>query len=149
MSFRGAFVHTINESGRISVPAKMRDVLRNEYNEDALVLAEGDAGIVIAYPTVEWAKKERIFAENPPTNKEQADYERRIFATLDDVTIDKQGRILISPTLRDHARLNGECMIVGRMTRFEIWDKAHWDKEIEGTPSDTSLLGAHVNELRL
>lgn len=43
----------------------------------------------------------------------------------------RQGRILISPDLRELAGLSKEVMLVGHLTRFEIWDRARWEEEFE------------------
>jgi MraZ protein len=149
VSFRGASVHTINDSGRVSIPSKIRETLKSVYGEETLTLVIGRSYIV-AYPTGEWEKFERTLQENPATNEQEANLERFLYASLAETAVDRQGRILIPPALRLRAGLSGEVMIVGRLNRFEIWDKAKWDAVIgEGFPDSSAQLGAQFNQLSL
>ncbi len=147
MGFRGSSVHTISESGRISIPSKIRDVLRRNYSDESMVLTVGRA-FLAAFPTQEWEKFEKEI--NPQTRKE-AVAARKISASTEDVSVDKQGRILISPALRAKAGLTGECVIVGMNDRVEIWDKSRWDAEMatEFPDDGDEGLGNQFNKLYL
>ena len=129
-SFKGKSVHTINSSGRISLPAKFRDVLKMKYNDDALVLVNLGKYLAV-YPLKEWEKVEEKFEENPPNNREAAKLMRKLFSTAEDCSLDRLGRILIPPHLRKGVGLNGECVIVGMRNKMEIWPKDRWDDEVE------------------
>ncbi|BAI80069.1 conserved hypothetical protein [Deferribacter desulfuricans SSM1] len=143
-SFKGKSVHTINESGRISIPAKFRDVLKTKYNEDSLVLVNLGKYLA-AYPVKEWEKVESKFEENPPKNKQAAKLMRKLFSTAEDCSLDRLGRILIPPHLRNGVGLNGECVIVGMMNKIEIWPKDVWESEVEDT--DMSTLMEEINDI--
>ncbi|MGA1846309.1 division/cell wall cluster transcriptional repressor MraZ [Deferribacter abyssi] len=129
-SFKGKSVHTINNSGRVSIPAKFRDVLKLKYNDDSLVLVNLGKYLAV-YPLKEWVKVEEKFEENPPKNKQASKLMRKLFSTAEDCVLDKLGRILIPPHLRENIGLNGECVIVGMMNKIEIWPKEIWEKEVE------------------
>ena len=147
MGFKGASVHTINESGRISIPSKTRELLRSAYNNDTLVLAMLGS-FIAAYPMAEWEKYEAKLQANPPQNKNEANAIRRLYANLEEVSIDKQGRILIPPALRAGAKLADECVIVGMHNRVEIWNKVLWDEEMSADMDDGDM-GSQFNELML
>jgi MraZ protein len=129
-SFKGKTVHTINSSGRISIPSKIRDVLKMKYQDETIVLINYGKHL-IAYPLVEWAKKEQELAENPPPTPEARKALHLLYSSMEECSIDKQGRILISPELRKSVGLEKECVIVGIMNKFEIWSKENWDKEFD------------------
>ena len=149
MGFNGSSAHTISDNGRVSIPSKMRDVLRRDYPDESMVLALGrDGDFLAAYPRQEWEKFDNALK---PQNRREALAARRIRANTEDVSVDKQGRILISPALREKAGLSGECFIVGANNRIEIWNRSRWDAEMATElPDDGSDgLGSQFNELNL
>ena len=151
MSFSGSSVHTISENGRVSIPSKIRDVLRRNYSDESIVLTVSrplalDKAFLLAYPAQEWEKLEKSWLN--PQNRKEAFIARQTSANSEDVSIDKQGRILISQSLRAKAGLIGECVIVGRINRIEIWDKDRWDIERTEFSNDSEEeLGPQFGEL--
>lgn len=148
MGFKGASSHTINENGRVSIPSRLRDVLKSVYGDESLVLALGRS-FIVAYPQDEWEKFEQKLLANPPANRKEANEVRKLYASLDRVDIDKQGRILISPNLRLSAMLRNECVVVGLYDRIEIWSKELWDAEMAPEHEDDGELGNQFNQLML
>ena len=55
-------------------------------------------------------------------------YLRVIFAPAMECAMDKQGRVLIPPALRDHAGLGKEIIFIGMQRKIEVWDTATWNK---------------------
>ena len=127
--FRGRFEHTIDSKGRISVPAKFREILNKKY-DDRLVITHYDQCLV-AYPHEEWVILEEKQKSLPPLKKEVKAYLRFFYSSGMDSVIDKQGRLLIPQTHRDYANLQKEVMLVGVGTKFEIWDKQRWSQEFK------------------
>ncbi|GAB7140902.1 division/cell wall cluster transcriptional repressor MraZ [Deferribacterales bacterium RsTz2092] len=148
MGFKGASIHTINDSGRLSVPAKVREILRSVYGSETLVLAMLGP-FIAAYPIAEWEKYEASLLASPPNNRSEATAVRKLYANLEEVVIDKQGRILIPPALRTGAGLTSECIIVGMNSRIEIWDRVRWNAQITENIDGTSGIGSKFNELVL
>jgi len=125
--FRGRYEHTIDSKGRISVPAKFREVLNKRY-DDRLVITHYDRCLV-AYPYEEWTNLEEKQKSLPELKKETKAYLRFFYSSGVDCVIDKQGRLLIPQTHRDYASLQKEVILVGMGTKIEIWDKQHWQEE--------------------
>ena len=48
-----------------------------------------------------------------------------------EVDMDAQGRLLLSPVLREHAMIDKSMVIVGQGKKFEIWSKDHWEKQCD------------------
>lgn len=126
--FRGQFPHTIDAKGRVSVPSKFRDVLKDKYDE-RLIITNFD-GCLIAYPFSEWQILEKKAANLSMLKKEAAQFLRFFYSGAAECWVDKLGRILIPQVLRDYAKLEKDIVLVGVAKRIEIWSKARWDAVI-------------------
>ena len=124
--FRGSFEHSVDSKGRVSVPARFRDILAERY-EGKLVLTMDYDKCVMAYPLEEWERVEEKIKAAPQSQKEVKDYMRYVFSNAAECELDKQGRILIPPSLREGARISKAVIVVGMLNKMEIWDKAAWD----------------------
>lgn len=130
MSFKGKSIHAINDSGRLSIPSRFRDVLKSKYGNDVLVLITMGTHIA-GYPVFEWTRLEKMWDENPPKNNKLKKFLRYLYSTAEEVVVDRQGRILIPQILRESIKLSSECVVTGQRTKIEIWPKEIWDKEYE------------------
>jgi MraZ protein len=126
--FRGRFAHNIDKKGRVSIPARFREILKRDYGSDQLIMTVFDSCLV-AYPLAEWQQFEEKMKDFSQLKKEAKSFLRYFYSGAMECDIDDHGRILIPPQLRQHANLNKEIVFVGVMNRFEIWDKAVWEKE--------------------
>jgi MraZ protein len=122
--FRGRFDHTIDPKGRLSIPAKFREVLTERY--DSRLVVTTLSGCLIAYPYPEWRILEERIAALPEFKKETRTFLRHFYSSAADCPIDKLGRILIPQALRDYAGLKKDVMLLGTFKQFEIWSKKTW-----------------------
>lgn len=127
--FRGRFEHNIDTKGRTSLPAKFREILAG-IQDERLIVTNFDH-CLWAYPVVEWQAIEEKVAHLPQFKPEVKALQRVFISAATECNVDKQGRIMISPTLREYAGLEKEIVIVGMTKRIEIWDKSRWWKEFE------------------
>jgi MraZ protein len=123
--FRGRYPHTIDGKGRLSIPAKFREELGARETE-TLVLTEGDHCIV-AYPMDEWERFEEKLRQQPQLAPEMRNFLRVVVASAKDCPVDKAGRTLVPPELREFAGLSRDVMIVGALSKFEIWNRERWN----------------------
>lgn len=124
--FRGSFEHSVDAKGRVSVPSRFRDILAERY-EGRLVLTMDFDKCIMVYPLEEWERVEEKIKSLPQSQKEVKDFMRFVFSNATECELDKQGRILIPPALRERAGINKGVMVVGIINKMEIWDKAAWD----------------------
>lgn len=124
--FRGRYEHTIDAKGRLSIPAKFRDVLSERYDSTLVVTTFGEC--LIAYPHGEWKVLEERIGGLPEFGKETRVFLRHFYANAADCPIDKLGRILIPQPLRELASLEKDVMLMGTFKQFEIWSKEVWEK---------------------
>ena len=126
--FRGRFEHSIDGKGRVSIPAKFREILRRDYGSDQLIITIFDSCLV-AYPLTEWQAFEEKMKDFSQFKKEAKSFLRYFYSGAMECVIDDHGRILVPSQFREHAQLAKEIVFVGVMNRFEIWNKGVWEEE--------------------
>ncbi len=126
--FRGRFEYAIDSKGRLSIPAKFREFLTEKY-DDRLIVTNFDRCLV-AYPYEEWRVLEERVSSLSMVKKETRAFQRFFISGATECPIDKLGRILIPPTLREYAQLERNAVIAGMLKKFEIWSKERWAEEI-------------------
>ncbi len=140
------FEYTIDDKGRTSLPAKFREVLSSNYDERLIITTFDNC--LWAYPVAEWQAIEEKIAALPQFKPEVKALQRVFVSGAVECPLDKQGRLVIPPTLRDYAGLKKEIVFVGMTKRIEIWAKEKWQNvfnasqiKIESESSDLSNLG--------
>jgi len=127
--FLGRYEHAINGQGRTSLPVKFREELKVT-GEDRLIITNREECLV-AYPPSAWRQFLETLKSKPQTDKHYIEFIRFFVSGAQECLIDKQGRILIPPTLRDHAGLSKEIVFVGMVDTIEVWSKEKWDEEFK------------------
>lgn len=137
--FMGQYEHTIDTKGRTIIPAKYREDLGDKF-----VVTRGLDGCLFLYPSAEWQKfVEKL--QQLPSNQNTRRIQRQFLSKAMEVSLDKQGRILIPGLLRESAGLTKEVVFVGMMNRVEVWDKAKLQDEEEA--EDAASLDETMDEL--
>ncbi len=121
--FIGEYQHTIDNKGRISVPAKFREELGERF-----IVTKGLDTCLFIYSMEEWKVMEDKLKALPLTNKDARAFVRFFFAGASECELDNQGRIRIPNNLREHAALEKETVMIGVATRIEIWSLEQWEK---------------------
>ena len=137
--FRGRYQHTIDPKGRLSIPAKFRDVLARYEGADLVVVPDGEC--LEVYPVAEWERMESKLREQSRFSAEVREISRLYVSRARDVALDGAGRILLSPDIRREAALDKNVTIVGGgLDKFEVWDRGRFDEyERTGQPKLPSL----------
>jgi MraZ protein len=138
--FTGSYFHTMDNKGRVSIPARYREILKDR--KDRQIILTNFGGYVLAFPQSEWNKIETKFAEQPLFRKDVRAFQRFLISGVEECLLDRQGRILVPPNLRDYARLSREVCLVGAIRCFEIWDRVTFEshrKELEETLDEEML----------
>ena len=122
--FIGEYEHTIDPKSRIIMPAKFREGLGVKF----VITKSFTDKCLVAYSQEEWTNFENKLKTFPTTDKEVLRFIRAFFSSAIECEIDKQGRILISSKLKEYAKLEKDVIIVGALTKVEIWSKTVWEK---------------------
>lgn len=126
--FEGRSRHSLDEKGRLAIPSRFKEVLENK-GEPSLVVTNLNNCLVV-FAGDDWQKiKDK--AVNLPMFDSSANIYFRYFVSGAITCPLKQGRILIPPDLRELAGLKKEVVLVGHLSRFEIWDRDRWEEEFE------------------
>lgn len=118
----GEYRHTLDTKSRVIIPAKFRDEL-----QDNFIITKGLDNCLFIYPQDEWLKIENKIKELPMTNRDVRSFVRTFYSGAVDESLDKQGRVVIPQSLREHAGIDRDVVIIGVSTRVEIWSTENWD----------------------
>jgi MraZ protein len=122
--FRGRYEHTIDPKGRLSIPVRYREELVTR-GANTLVLSEGDH-CVWAWPLDAWERLEEQLRQRPQLSPEVRNIVRVVVASAKECPVDRAGRTLVPPELREFADLKKDVVITGALDRFEIWSRERW-----------------------
>jgi MraZ protein len=125
--FRGYSYHTIDNKGRIIIPARFRDIIKAN-GGDCVMVSRMDSCLV-GFPLEEWRKIESkilSMAEKSPNIRR---FRRVFIGGASACNCDKQDRILVPQGLREYAALEKDIVLVGVLDHFEIWSRENWDRE--------------------
>ena len=145
--FSGRYEYAIDDKGRLSVPAKFRDILSANYDMK-LILTNLD-GCLAAYPDKEWTDVQQRFAESGSMKRESRAFLRFFFAGASECPIDRLGRILIPQSLRNYAGIKKNVVIVGMNKKIEIWSEEAWAGVVEQATSDLEKMIDIASDLGL
>jgi MraZ protein len=140
--FIGEYEHSIDIKGRVSFPSKFRDVLG-----EIFYMTKGLDSSIFVFPKAEWEIFEEKLKGLPLTNNNARAFVRMFFSGAQEISFDKQGRIVIPQGLRNHANLESDAYIIGVGTRIEIWDKKTWDEYTSPNSLNYDEIAAHMAEL--
>lgn len=127
MAFRGSFEHTLDDRGRVAIPAKYR----TDFPNNTAVLTPSPEGCLRVFPEAAFQAMSAEVAEAPATTAEGRRKRRMFDAQAFDAELDRQGRILIPARLREQAGLTGPVVVAGNRECLEIWDRTRWERELE------------------
>ena len=129
---RGNYPATVDEKGRVKIPAAFLDELRKSNKKFYVTSASGDHARV--YPMKEWEKIEEKLAKVSSYNEAKEKFLMRTNYYGQVVELDGQGRILIPSVLRESAQMKGEVDVQGRLTYLEVWNHAQVLDQINKKP---------------
>lgn len=124
--FRGSFEHAIDDKGRLSIPARYREILRRRRERELVLVDLLFDTCIAAYPIKAWTQIEQNLLSRGNSDKRFREYARLISARAAESPVDSQGRILIPPQLREAAQLRRDVVIVGVLDKIEIWGRDRW-----------------------
>lgn len=123
--FSGRFDHAIDEKGRVSIPARFREKLEREAS-DRLFITNAKFGgkrCLDLYPPAEWGQLLDKISAKARFDDAVRHFEMFYIGGAFEVPVDKQGRILIPPKLREWAALGREVTFSASTDHFQLWEK--------------------------
>ncbi len=141
--FLGEYEHTIDDKGRLAIPARFRDALN-----EGVVITRGFDKCLMGFPRSVWEELARQVSSLPIGSEETRQLQRMLFSGAADMTLDRQGRILIPQNLREFAELGDQAIIAGLNRHFEIWSPRRWQNVLSAMDANASLFAQKLAELR-
>ena len=145
--FRGRSNHIIDSKGRISVPARFRDLIKTN-GDPRLIVTNSDQCLAV-YTYIEWQVIEEKVGQLSLVDRDIRAYKRFFISGACECSLDSQSRILIPPTLREHASLEKEVILAGQLKYFEIWDKVKFEEELTKSKNNLPILEDKLASLGL
>lgn len=126
--FQGATELSIDAKGRLAVPTRHRDALVS--SGGAVVLTAHPDRCVLLYPRLAWEPIGSRIQALSSFNDQARMWQRLLVGHAEEINLDAQGRILVSPALRKFAGIKKDVMLIGQGSHFELWDVAAWEEKL-------------------
>ena len=151
--FRGQYEHTMDGKGRVSVPARFREVLAEldvtGENADRIILTRTFEQCLVVYPMDQWLNFEEKIRKLPQFNPHVQRLKRVYVAGAVEASIDSHGRLLVPQAMRDFAQLARNCVWVGQLDTIELWAQESWQGAVDAALQDPQELSKAMADLGL
>lgn len=137
--FLGEFEHTLDDKGRLAVPARFRPAL-----EDGLFMTRGVERCLVIYEPDGWRDVSERVRNLNPWQEEARRMQRHFFSGAQPAQPDKLGRVVIPQFLRAYAQLENDVVVVGLADRIEVWAKPEWERQRSDAERDSAELAQHL-----
>lgn len=143
--FSGRYEYTIDDKGRLSIPARFREILSASH--EAKLFVTNLDGCLVAYPDKEWGRLQEKLTSTQ--GKEARNFLRFFYAGVSECPFDRLGRILIPQSLRNYAGIKKNVVIVGMNKKLEIWAEEAWLEVVRQATIDRDKMEEIVADLDL
>lgn len=125
--FYGEYPTSVDDKGRVVIPARMREAVRVAEGAVGFMLTLGDDDCIVIHTPNRWRQLEaRVNAVQQ--NTERARRRRHLlFSMAAEATCDAQGRMRIPQNLLSAAGISREAVVVGVSTHMELWGRSQWE----------------------
>jgi MraZ protein len=139
LNLRGSTLATVDEQGRLKIPTMFKDVLVKSYGVDFFITSLTGENVFV-YPLTVWEAHEKRLIKTASLNPSKKKYLDRVNYFGQEVTMDKQGRILIPATLRDSAAIQGELRVLGKLNHLDVWNEQRFATLMKEEVTEQDLL---------
>lgn len=142
--FIGEYNHTIDEKGRMNMPAKFRREV-----QEGVVVTRGLDKCLFVYPRAEWEKMAEKLSQLPISQRKSRAFARLMLAGAMDVELDSQGRVMLPEYLREYAGAKKHVVVAGLYNRIEIWDEDAWREYRTKAEAESDDIAESMSELSI
>ncbi len=129
-SFKGSYAYSVDNKGRINIPARLRKYVSPEAN-DTFVITRGYEQCLFVYPLDEWNTLESSIRQLSPTNSRHRFFMRTLLERATESQLDGQFRISIPKELLQFAHIENEVLIIGVLEHIEIWNPGIYEQYVK------------------
>lgn len=127
--FRGTHTLSLDSKGRLAIPAKFRDSLVQSCAGRLVCTVDIKLPCLFLYPEPEWRLIEEKLAQLSSMRPDERRLQRLLVGYANECEMDKNGRFLLPPVLRNYIKLDKRVALVGQLNKFEIWDEQRWNAQ--------------------
>jgi MraZ protein len=125
--FRGINAINMDTKGRIAIPKKYRESIAEASDNQLVATIDLHSPCLLIYTLDEWEIIERKLMSLPNVDPQARLYQRLLLGHATEMEMDAQGRVLLPPMLREHAKLEKSAVLLGQGNKFELWSQEAWD----------------------
>ena len=111
----------------MAIPSRYRERIQQACGGQLVVTIDRDRCLLL-YPLPEWEEIERKLVRLPSLNKQARRLQRLLIGHATESDMDKAGRILLPPPLREYAAIDKKVVLIGQGNKFEVWDEDLWNE---------------------
>ena len=130
---RGSASARVDDKGRLKIPAQFRGLVRDQTGADVFVTSLTGECVRI-YPMNVWLEVEQKILELPSSHPSRDKFLDRVNFYGQEGELDGQGRVVISPLLREHAAIVGDVSVIGRINHLEVWNTERFNSKLVREP---------------
>ncbi|MCH9644336.1 MAG: division/cell wall cluster transcriptional repressor MraZ [Gammaproteobacteria bacterium] len=124
--FRGLASLNIDAKGRVTIPTQYRQAIMDEANGGLVITIDPEERCLLLYPLPQWVVIEEKLETLPTFLPATRRIQRLLIGHATELELDRSGRVLLPPLLREYAGLDKSIMLVGQGKRFEVWGESQW-----------------------
>ncbi len=140
--FIGEYQHTIDDKGRMAIPAKLRS-----FFSKGVVVTRGLDSCLFVFTKKEWDELAKKLIALPIVQAQSRAFVRLMMAGAMNLELDSQGRVLLPDYLRTYASLGKEAVVAGLYNRLEIWDRVRWEAYKTKTESKSDEIAENLGNI--
>lgn len=140
--FIGEYSATIDEKGRVSIPAKFRNTIKA-----TIVVTKGLDESLFLYTEDEWVRLAEKLASLPIATANTRAFSRMMLAGAMDCDVDKQGRIILPQYLKEFAKIQKKIVFAGLYNRIELWSEELWTAYKAQTEKDSGSIAEQLGNI--
>ena len=139
MGLNGVVEKKIDSKGRLSIPKKLRDFLAPDDCEEITLLKLDNC--IQLYPNSTWSSIQNKIESLSPFDSRTRQLQRFWGMNADQLSIDAEGRIILSKDQKLYAEIDTEVVLVGAINKVEIWSSERWQQLMSGAPKLEEVAG--------
>ncbi len=140
--FIGEYQHSVDEKGRMALPARFRKKL-----QQGAVVTKGLDECLVVYPRKEWEELAKRLSSLPISQSNTRAFSRLMLAGAMDVELDKQGRMVVPEYLRQYGHIEKKVVVAGLYNRIELWNAEKWEAYRTKTEAASNEIAEQLSEL--
>jgi MraZ protein len=138
----------MDAKGRLAIPAKFRELLGDASGGQLVITIDPIALCLAVYPLPQWEEIQSKIEKLPSLNPNAKRMQRLFIGHASDCELDANGRFLIPPPLRAHAKLEKKLVLLGQGQKVEIWSDELWQTQLSSMLEDSDGLDGLPDEMQ-